>query len=159
MAQASSLVVETLIELHRGIESINGLLFLYFHFILIFIPHILQIFVQIFIMRVATIITIVVGLLSSSVSAACSCQTSGTYKVTNPGLYCGFCFQVLVPSNDHAYECSTSGACHDYGKSSKCTGSNPYPRDAYHCGGRDAWKRDPEAEPEAEGVAEIEFTA
>ncbi|KAH7356009.1 hypothetical protein BKA66DRAFT_255804 [Pyrenochaeta sp. MPI-SDFR-AT-0127] len=113
--------------------------------------------VEHFKMRFSTLIATAIGLLASTV-AACPCQTTGAYKVTNPGLYCGFCFQVIGPNDDHAYECSTSGSCRDYGRSNPCragAGSGPYPRDAYHCGGRDAWKRD--ADGELAEVAEVAF--
>jgi hypothetical protein len=100
-------------------------------------------------MRFSTIITAAVGLLASSV-AACGCS-----GVTNPGLYCGYCSQVTSGWQgklDHAFSCAKNGDCVDHDKSSPCKA--PYKYDAYHCGGRDRWKRDPEAEAEAEAEAE-----
>lgn len=64
----------------------------------------------------------------------------------------GYRYCVQVNSGwvaDHAYECSKSGACHDYGKSSRCAASNPN----YYCDGRDSWKR---AQAWFEDGAEVE---
>ncbi|KAF2203653.1 hypothetical protein GQ43DRAFT_478879 [Delitschia confertaspora ATCC 74209] len=73
--------------------------------------------------------------LVASSAAACTCQ-----KVSNPGLYCGYCEEVKTGwVSDHAYECAKSGTCKDYGKSSRCADDN-----AYYCDGRDSWKREEE---------------
>lgn len=84
-------------------------------------------------MHVTYIIAGALGLLVSSVSA---CKCSG---VSNAGLYCGFCPQVTEGAQgkvDHAFECAKSGACKDYGKSSRCkTYWGPY------CVGCDTWSQ------------------
>lgn len=74
-------------------------------------------------------------------AAACKCK-----KVSNPGLYCGFCKTAagtgVGPGNNYfntvyIYNvawCSTSGACEDYGYSSHCAAG-----EARGCKGIDAW--------------------
>jgi hypothetical protein len=88
-------------------------------------------------MYFSKLIITAVGLLVSTVAAKCTCS-----KVSNPGLYCGYCAEVLTGwTSSHVYECAKSGACSDYGVSSYCKGSG------YYCDGRDSWKvksrRDP----------------
>ena len=97
-------------------------------------------------MRASILLAAAISILASSAAAAaCACV-----KVSNPGLYCGYCPQVLVGSYSYAYECNTSGGCYEYGGSSVCTSGVV---DAYHCGGRDKWKRN--AMPKAKPVAEV----
>jgi hypothetical protein len=74
-------------------------------------------------------------------AAACKCK-----KVSNPGLYCGFCKAAagtgVGPGNNYINTvyiynvawCSTSGACDDYGYSSHCAAG-----EARGCKGIDAW--------------------
>jgi hypothetical protein len=69
---------------------------------------------------------------------ACTCA-----HVSNPGLYCGYCAPVYscpatsgsdttYACSDHVYECSRTGACHDYGVRTSCrNGQGP-------CDGRDS---------------------
>jgi hypothetical protein len=85
--------------------------------------------------------TLLLTTLLSALTAvdACKCK-----KVSNPGLYCGYCPQV-TDNDDHpwsVFECSKSGACSRYaGSSSKCAVENPN----IYCDGRDHWKREAEA--------------
>ncbi|KAH7391174.1 hypothetical protein DE146DRAFT_767423 [Phaeosphaeria sp. MPI-PUGE-AT-0046c] len=71
--------------------------------------------------------------------AACKCK-----KVSNAGLYCGFCttsngvgpgngYYNTVPS-DHVAWCNTSGGCDDYGYSSHCADG-----EKRGCKGIDKW--------------------
>jgi hypothetical protein len=69
--------------------------------------------------------------LPASDAAACRCTA-----VSNPGLYCGFCSQVVSGKvSNHAYECNTSGGCYDYGVSSRCATTNQR-----YCKGCDTWE-------------------
>jgi hypothetical protein len=73
--------------------------------------------------------------------ASCSCK-----KVSNPGLYCGFCTVKagtgVGPGNafvntvyvDNVAWCNTAGGCEDYGYSSHC-----HNRETRGCKGIDAW--------------------
>jgi hypothetical protein len=75
----------------------------------------------------------------SAAAAACKCK-----KVSNPGLYCGFCKTTngVGPGNayfntvplDHVAWCNTSGGCEDYEYSSHCAA-----REERGCKGIDAW--------------------
>jgi hypothetical protein len=74
-----------------------------------------------------------------SAAAACKCK-----KVSNAGLYCGFCKTTggVGPGNeyfntvpyDNVAWCNTSGGCDDYGYSSHCAA-----REARGCKGLNAW--------------------
>lgn len=101
------------------------------------------------------ILASLIGLMTTSAAAAaCRCN-----RVSNPGLYCGYCEAVKSPKDHyHAYECSRTGACHDYGDTIQCNRVSTSP---LYCDGRDHWKRDLEgslienveardADPEAE---------
>lgn len=71
--------------------------------------------------------------------ASCKCK-----KVSNAGLYCGFCktSNGVGPGNDYyntvPYDnvawCNTSGGCEDYGYSSHCAD-----KEARGCKGIDKW--------------------
>ena len=97
-------------------------------------------------MRFQLLLATAMALFASSVTAACSCQ-----KVSNPGLYCGYCEAVTSCGRDeatscynNAYECNKSGGCYEYGKSSRCNWSaDKWPPKPAYCDGRDTWDEAP----------------
>ncbi|KAF1354230.1 hypothetical protein EJ07DRAFT_158627 [Lizonia empirigonia] len=103
-------------------------------------------------MRASIIITTVLSALTSSVAAACSCK-----KVSNEGLYCGYCTEVLTLGSGglyNAYWCNKKGGCDDLGYSKTyCDKSTKI-----YCDGRDAWnKPGTKREEEAENVVKVAF--
>ncbi|KAF8542430.1 hypothetical protein BDD12DRAFT_728888 [Trichophaea hybrida] len=61
--------------------------------------------------------------------AACSCQ-----RVSNPGLYCGYCGDGVITTvdNDHVAWCNRAGGCEDLGWRRSCA------QQAGPCDGRDS---------------------
>ena len=95
-------------------------------------------------MKFTLLLTLGFALFTSSVAAAvavearevCTCT-----KVSDPGLYCGYCLEVTSCHNENncyknAYECNKQGGCHSYGKSDRCKWPLVGPR---MCDGRDVW--------------------
>lgn len=59
--------------------------------------------------------------LAAAAAAKCACQ-----KVSNPGLYCGYCTQVTSGwVGDNIYWCNKQGGCDDYGFSRNCAARTP----------------------------------
>jgi hypothetical protein len=76
--------------------------------------------------------TIILPMLSLWATAqACKCD-----KVSNEGLYCGYCTEVHTYDEklfDNVFWCNKNGGCENLGNAAKCkTG-------ATYCDGRDKW--------------------
>lgn len=85
-------------------------------------------------MRPAAILFSFLGLWAAA--DACTCA-----KVSNPGLYCGYCTQVYVYDvdlYDNVYWCNKSGGCENLGYATNCKNTLSSRK---YCDGRDQWKR------------------
>lgn len=101
-------------------------------------------------MRASSIITALLATFTGS-AAACACK-----KVSNEGLYCGYCTAVTNYGDGgvfNVYWCNKNGGCKDLGYSkTRCKEDT-----TIYCDGRDKWKRDEEDEDAVEGVVEVKF--
>ncbi|KAF3031382.1 hypothetical protein E8E12_000406 [Didymella heteroderae] len=101
-------------------------------------------------MHAATIITSLLAVVAGT-AAACACK-----KVSNAGLYCGYCAAVTDLGSGgvyNAYWCNKKGGCEDLGYSkTRCEKDT-----TIYCDGRDKWRRDYKVEEAVEDLVEVKF--